>query len=183
MDFWELYDRYYSRVRGYSRSMLRDPSASDDVVQETFMRAQANLDALREPEKVPAWLFRIAHNLCMDHLRARRSSHIDPSADPDAAASCEGASVQRDLERGQMSDCVRGKIDRLPETDRAVILLYDIQGLSHQEIAEVLGIEVGAVKVRLHRARKKLRAVLEDGCSFNRDDRDVLVCEPKPPRE
>jgi RNA polymerase sigma-70 factor, ECF subfamily len=183
MNFWELYDRYYSRVRGYATSMLRDPAASDDVVQETFIRAQASLDALREPERVPAWLFRVAHNLCIDHLRASRSSRIDPSADPDAAGSCNDTSVQRDLERGEMSACVRAKIDRLPESHRAVILLYDIQGLSHQEIADVLGIEVGAVKVRLHRARKKLRAVLEDGCSFNRDDRDVLVCDPKPPRE
>lgn len=183
MDFWELYDRYYSRVRGYATSMLRDPTASDDVVQETFMRAQASVDALREPEKVPAWLFRIAHNLCMDHLRARRTSRIDPSADPDAAGSCEGASVQQDLERGEMSACVRAKIDRLSESHRAVILLYDIQGLSHQEIAEVLETEVGTVKVRLHRARRKLRAVLEADCSFDRDKRDVLVCEPKPPRE
>ncbi len=183
MDFWELYDRYYSRVRGYAASMLRDAAASDDVVQETFIRAQANLDALREPECVSAWLFRIAHNLCMDHLRARRSSRIDPAADPDSAGACDGASVQRDLERGEMSACVREKIDRLPESHRAVILLYDMQGLSHQEIADVLGTEVGTVKVRLHRARKRLRAVLEADCLFNRDERNVLVCDPKPPRE
>jgi RNA polymerase sigma-70 factor (ECF subfamily) len=183
MDFWELYDRYYSRVRGYATSMLRDPAASDDVVQETFMRAQANLGDLREPEKVPAWLFRIAHNLCIDQLRARRASRIDAAADLDAAGACDGASVQRDLERGQMSACVRSKIDQLPEHHRAVILLYDIQGLTHQEIADVLQVEVGAVKVRLHRARRKLRAVLEDGCAFERDERDVLVCEPKLPRE
>jgi RNA polymerase sigma-70 factor, ECF subfamily len=183
MDFWELYDRYYSRVRGYATSMLRDPAASDDVVQETFMRAQASLDDLREPEKVPAWLFRIAHNLCMDQLRARRSSRIEPGADPETLGACDEASVQRDLERGQMSACVRAKIDRLPEHHRAVILLFDIQGLSHQEIADVLGIETGTVKVRLHRARGKLRAVLEGDCSFERDERNVLVCEPKPPHE
>jgi RNA polymerase sigma-70 factor, ECF subfamily len=180
MDFWEVYDRYYSRVRGYAASMLRDATASDDVVQETFLRAQAHLDAVREPDKVSAWLFRIAHNLCMDHLRARRASRIDPAADPEASGACD-SSVLRDLERGQMSDCVREKIDRLPETDRAVILLYDIMELSHAEIADVLGIETGAVKVRLHRARKKLREVLEGDCSFERDNRNVLVCEPKPP--
>ena len=54
-----------------------------------------------------------------------------------------------------MSACVREKVDHLPETDRSVILLYDIMALSHQEIADVLGIEVGAVKVRLHRARQE----------------------------
>jgi RNA polymerase sigma-70 factor, ECF subfamily len=181
VDFWELYDRYYARVRGYAASMLRDASASDDVVQETFLRAQAHLDAVREPDKVGPWLFRIAHNLCLDQLRARQASHIDPAVDPETAAACPAVSVQRDIERGEMSACVREKVDHLPETDRSVILLYDIMSLTHQEIADVLGIEAGAVKVRLHRARRKLRALLEADCSFEHDERDVLVCEPKPP--
>jgi RNA polymerase sigma-70 factor, ECF subfamily len=181
VDFWEIYDRYYARVRGYAASMLRDGSASDDVVQETFLRAQTRLESMREPDKVAAWLFRVAHNLCMDQLRARKASRIDPETDPEAAADCGSGSVQRDLERGEMSACVREKVDHLPETDRSVILLYDIMALSHQEIADVLGIEVGAVKVRLHRARRKLRALLQGSCTFERDERDVLVCEPKPP--
>ena len=181
MDFWEIYDRYYARVRGYAASMLRDSAAGEDVVQETFLRAQSHLESIREPDKVAAWLFRIAHNLCMDHVRARKASRIDPTVDPEAAATCDPVSVQRDLERGEMSACVREQVGRLPETDRAVILLYDIMALSHQEIADVLGIGAGAVKVRLHRARKKLRLHLEGACSFERDSQNVLVCEPKVP--
>jgi RNA polymerase sigma-70 factor, ECF subfamily len=99
----------------------------------------------------------------------------------DLACPTPEASVQVDLERREMSACVRAKVDELPDTDRSVILLYDIGGLSHEEISTVLGVEAGAVKVRLHRARKKLRALLERGCAFERDGRNVLVCEPKPP--
>ncbi len=183
MDFWEIYDRHYARVRGYAASMLRDDSASDDVVQETFLRAQAHLESVREPDKVAAWLFRVAHNLCMDSLRARRASRIDPAADIETARAARvEACAQSDLERGEMSACVRAKVGELPETDRSIILLCDLAGLSQEEIAQVLGIGVGAVKVRLHRARKKLRAVLESACSFERDGRNVLVCEPKAPR-
>ena len=182
MDFWELYDRHYSRVRAYARSMLRDAAAADDVVQETFIRAQANVEGLREPDKVLGWLLRITHNLCIDALRARQSARIDAAADPELAPAARvEPSVQLDLERAEMSACVRDQVDRLPETDRWVILLYDIAGLSHDEIARVLDIEVGAVKVRLHRARKKLRALLEASCSFEHDERNVLVCEPKRP--
>lgn len=183
MDFWEIYDRHYARVRAYAASMLRDGSAGDDVVQETFLRAQAHLDDVREPEKVAAWLLRIAHNLCMDHLRARQAMRIDPTADPEAVQGCGDASLQREVERGEMSACVREMVDRLADTDRSVILLYDISALSHQEIADVLGIEVGAVKVRLHRARRKLRSLLEAGCSFERDERNVLICQPKSPSQ
>jgi RNA polymerase sigma-70 factor (ECF subfamily) len=179
MDFWEIYDRYYGRVRAYAAAMLRDSCTSDDVVQETFLRAQAHVDGLRDPDRVAGWLFRIAHNVCMDQLRARQSSHIDPAADPDAACACEPPLVERDIERREMSACVRQKIDELPATDRAVILLHDITELSHQEVAEALGIDVGAAKVRLHRARMRLRARLEDACSFERDEEDVLVCAPK----
>jgi RNA polymerase sigma-70 factor, ECF subfamily len=182
VDFWEIYDRYYTRVRGYAASMLRDGSASDDVVQETFLRAQAHLESARDPDKVAAWLFRVAHNLCVDQLRARQASRIDEAADVETARAARvEAGVQSELERGEMSACVRAKVDQLPEADRSVILLCDIAGRSQDEIAHVLGIEVGAVKVRVHRARKKLRAVFESACSFERDGRDVLVCEPKPP--
>jgi len=182
VDFWEIYDRYYARVRGYAASMLRDGSGSDDVVQETFLRAHSHLESVREPDKVAAWLFRVAHNLCMDQLRAKQASRIDQGADVETARAARvEACAQSELERGEMSACVRAKVDQLPETDRSVILLCDIAGLSQEEIAHVLGIEVGAVKVRLHRARKKLRAVLESACSFERDERDVLVCEPKLP--
>jgi len=182
VDFWEIYDRYYARVRGYAASLLRDGSASDDVVQETFLRVQAHLESLREADKVAAWLFRVAHNLCMDHLRARQASRIDQAADVETAGAARiEACVQSELERGEMTACVRAKVEQLPETDRSVILLCDIAGLSQEDVAHVLGIEVGAVKVRLHRARKKLRAVLESACSFERDERNVLVCEPKRP--
>jgi RNA polymerase sigma-70 factor (ECF subfamily) len=182
MDFWEIYDRHYSRVHAYATSMLRDATAGDDVVQETFVRAQASLDSVREPAKVLSWLLRIAHNLCVDELRARQAARIDHAADPETARAARvEACAQANLERSEMSACVRAKVDQLPETDRSVILLCDIAGLSQDEIANVLGIEVGAVKVRLHRARKKLRALLENACSFEQDERNVLVCEPKPP--
>ena len=118
----------------------------------------------------------------MDHLRARQASRIEAEVDVEAASAARvEACVQSELERGEMSACVREKVDQLPETDRTIILLCDIAGLSQEEIAHVLGIEVGAVKVRLHRARKKLRSVLEHACSFERDGRTSWWCEPKPP--
>ena len=130
-----------------------------------------------------SWVLRIAHNLCLDHLRSCRNSRVEMEADaaadlPDAAADC-----QRDLERRQMSDCVREKIDLLPQSLRAVVVLNDVLELSQPEIAEILGIEAGSVKVRLHRARRRLRDILASECSFGTDERNVLVCEPKPGKE
>ena len=77
-----------------------------------------------------------------------------------------------------MGQCVQAQIDLLPESLRTVIVLFDVMEFSHQEIGEILGISVENAKVRLHRARKRLRAILEEKCTFEIDERSVLVCEP-----
>jgi RNA polymerase sigma-70 factor, ECF subfamily len=184
MDFWEIYDRHYARVQRYATAMLRDRSAADDVVQETFLRVQKSLDTVREPAKVPAWVLRIAHNLCIDHLRSRQAAPVAAGLEPDeVCADGEARTAQDELERGQMSECVRAKIEQLPENHRAIILLCDLMELSQQEVAGVLDLEVGAVKVRLHRARTKLRAILAEQCSFTHDGLNILVCEPVGPKK
>jgi RNA polymerase sigma-70 factor, ECF subfamily len=180
VDFWEISERHYPRVRAYAGSLLRDPAAAEDVVQETFLRVQRGLSTLRDPAKVTTWVLRIAHNLCLDHLRARRSAPVAAEADREADVPDAAQDFQRDLERQEMSACVRAKIDLLPENLRAVVLLNDVLELSQPEIAEILGIEIGNVKVRLHRARQRLRAILEEACTFEQDEQCVMVCEPKP---
>jgi RNA polymerase sigma-70 factor (ECF subfamily) len=84
------------------------------------------------------------------------------------------------LEQGEMSACVQRYIEELPDSQRAVILLHDLEGMTNPEIAEMLGCSVGAVKIRLHRARAKLKSALQSACAFSTDQRGVFVCEPKP---
>ena len=78
-----------------------------------------------------------------------------------------------------MGECVQGQVNLLPESLRTVLVLFDIMEFSHQEIADILGITVKNVKVKLHRARKKLKPILEETCVFERDERNVLICVPK----
>ena len=80
-----------------------------------------------------------------------------------------------------MSHCVLGLVDRLPPAHRAVILLGELRDLSDREIAGALGITLEAAKMRLHRARKELRKLLEGSCALYRDDRNELACEPREP--
>jgi RNA polymerase sigma-70 factor (ECF subfamily) len=85
------------------------------------------------------------------------------------------------IEQKEMSACVQEYLDSLSDSYRAVILLHDMQGLSNPEIAEMLGCSLATVKIRLHRARARLRAKLAKGCDFSQDKRGVVVCDPKPP--
>jgi RNA polymerase sigma-70 factor (ECF subfamily) len=183
MEFWEIYDQYYTKVRGFILSLVKDHWVADDLIQETFLRIQQNIESLRDPSKLSSWIFRIAYNFCQDHfrqwkaVRRRESTGLEQTEGLEEAFIQE-ASIQKELEQRQMGECVQNQIDLLPGPLRAVLVLFDIMELSHQEIADTLGITIENVKVRLHRARRKLKAILEEKCAFEKDERNVLVCNP-----
>ena len=183
MEFWEIYDQYYAKVRRFILALVKDEWAADDLIQETFLRIQKNLSSLRDPSKMSSWIFRIAHHLCQDHFRQLKVAQKMESIDGEKIETLEEVfvqeePVQKDLERREMGQCVQNQIDLLPQSLRAVLVLFDLMELNHQEIAETLGITIENVKVRLHRARKKLKSILEEKCTFERDERNVLVCNP-----
>ena len=78
-----------------------------------------------------------------------------------------------------MNDCIRKYVESLPPSYRSVVILSEGEGLTNQEIADVLGISLGMVKIRLHRARRRLKRELGNGCNVYRDERNELACEPK----
>jgi RNA polymerase sigma-70 factor, ECF subfamily len=170
------------RISRYILGVVRDPTEAEDLTQETFLRAHRQRGSLRDPDAALAWLYSIATRACLDRLRARargtsRESGLDPEtlSGPDPAAS-----AQERLEREEMSACVQGYVGALSDGYRAVLLLHDVHGLTSPEIAELLGDSVGSVKIRLHRARERLRRALAAGCTFSHDECGTLVCDPRP---
>ncbi len=178
MEFFEIYDQYYHRVRNFILASVRDEWAADDLTQETFIRVQKNLNTLKDSSKLASWIFRIAHNLCGDHFRNLKRTLSNERELNEVKDVFKEAMVQKRLEQQEMSSCVQGLVMLLPESSQNIIRLFDMAELSHREIAETLGITVENVKVRLHRARKELRALLEKKCILEVDERSVLVCEP-----
>ncbi len=179
MNFWEIYDQYYFRVRTVILGLVRDEWVNDDLTQETFLRVQDRLGDLRDPAKLSSWVFRIAYNLCQDHFREAGKFAVTEGAEEMELKIVEEVSVQKEFEQHQMSKCVQVEIDLLPESLRTVLLMADRMEFSNREIAEVLGITIENAKVRLHRARKRLKQLLEHKCTFETDERNVLVCEPR----
>lgn len=179
MDFWEVYDREYDKVRRFILASVRDEWVADDLVQETFVRVQANLNTLRDDKKVSSWIFSIAYNLCQDHFRDMKKSSGNEPPDLHDMEFLDEPRAQVELEQRQMGLCVQEEMNRLPESLRTVVYLYDIMGFSHAEIGGILGITTENAKVRLHRARNKLKSILEEKCTFRVDERNVLICEPQ----
>ncbi|MFZ3048105.1 MAG: RNA polymerase sigma factor [Desulfatirhabdiaceae bacterium] len=178
MELLEIYDDYYDRVKKFIRRLVRDEWVAEDLIQETFIRVEKNMDTVRDPSRLSSWVFRIAYNLCQDHFKSRKrddskSGNVERLPNPFMEIP-----VQKELEQLQMGACVREQIDLLPEQQRIVLILYDFLGFHHDEIADILDITKENAKVRLHRARKGLKSILEKKCTFELDERNVLVCEP-----
>ena len=175
----EIYDQYYDRLKKFITRLVKDEWIAEDLIQETFIRVQKNLDSVRDPSKISSWVFRIAYNLCQDHFKSTKKR------DPDMAILGENLpgpfveiQVQKKLEQFQMGTCVQAQMNLLPEAQRIVLILYDFMGFNHAEIGEILNISRENAKVRLHRARKGLKSILKKKCTFYLDERNVFVCEP-----
>lgn len=175
------------RIRSYIARMLGGGDEADDLLQETTIRALAAKDSFQGESKLTTWLYSIATNACLDYLksgRRRRIELVPPETLIRVAADEEGSphlSAALLIDQSKMGECVRGLIDRLPQDQRLALLLHDIEGMTLAGVADALGCSVEAAKVRAHRARKRLRAILERNCLFGCDERGVFVCEPKSP--
>lgn len=166
-------ERYRTRIFQYTYMMCGHREDAEEVSQETLLKVFENLDQLREPERLKAWVFRIAKNAC---LMKRRKSIFAPQQElslDELMPSFEGA--ERKLQIADWSALpdaltlrneLRGELDRaireLPEIYRSVILLRDVEELSTEETGEILDVSTDVVKTRLHRARLALRQKLDE---------------------
>jgi RNA polymerase sigma-70 factor (ECF subfamily) len=157
--FEELYRTHAPRLFGVACRLVGRAEA-EDLLQEIFLTAHRKLSLFKGESSIGTWLFRLATNQCLDHLRsrsARFAQMTDTFDDADVAATGAGAGgilgvVDRlDLERA---------LAALPAGCRTVFVLHDVEGCEHREIGELLGISDGTSKSQLHKARMRLRAAL-----------------------
>jgi RNA polymerase sigma-70 factor, ECF subfamily len=170
--FEELVRQESPRLFRLLLRMLNDPDEAQSVLQETFLQAYQHLETFRGESKLTTWLYGIGINQARVALRKRR--RLEPMSDEDIERlqptfrggvmytdTPQAWNPERHAELADTKQLVRDAIDQLPEQYRTVILLRDIEELSTEEVAQVLEISAGAVRVRLHRARQALRALLD----------------------
>jgi len=188
--FQEIYEWFQPGVLRFLSRLVGEKEA-EDVAQEVFLRVDRGLEGFRGESSMGTWIYRIARNAALDRLRSRpawlerarqlraHGSDEDPE-DVMSQLPDERASLERNLMGKEMSECIRGRIGNLPGSYGEVLVLRELEGMTNAEIASVLGISEGAVKIRLHRARSLLREDLGTHCTLSRDERDELACDPKP---
>jgi RNA polymerase sigma-70 factor, ECF subfamily len=179
---------FRAQVQRHLLAMVRDRSLAEELTQETYARALERIEQLRDPQAALAWLYRIASTVALDRLRQRRPSTVPLDTVAPAGGEAEQAAererppslLEGALESSEMSACVQGYVAALPDDYRIAILLHDAHGLSNPEIAQLFGCSLATAKIRGHRARTRLRETLNSACTFEIDERGVLVCDPQP---
>ncbi len=170
--FAELVSRHKDLVYTIALRVVGDEDEADDVAQEAFVRAYRALGRFRGDSKFSSWVYRIAVNRGLTHLkrRKRRAVTIDFVAEPHIEAPAAMADKSTDPEQFVLDQefrlRVREAVNALPPRYRAVVTLFYLEERSYKEVAEVLGIPMGTLKTHLHRARALLKNILAD----NRND-------------
>lgn len=161
-DFPRVLAQYRDRVYALVLRLVGDPAEAEDLTQEAFLKAFRALGSYDPSRPMLSWLFKIAHNHCLDHLRAR-GERLETLDDPEAPLDPADASagVEEALEAADRAEAVRRLVDSLPSLYREVLLLRHQEDLDYAAIAEVTGLPLGTVKIRLFRARELLKTKLE----------------------
>jgi RNA polymerase sigma-70 factor (ECF subfamily) len=182
LEFQSVHDRFRPRVLRYLKRLVGEGEA-EDLTQSVMLKVSEGLSGFRGDSRLSTWIYRVARNTALDSLRHKA---IQPSGEAefesderDVALDALIPSVEAAAIRREMNECIREFIEQLPENYKTVVVLSELEGFKNGEIAAILGISLDTVKIRLHRARDKLRKSLPTGCSFYRDVGDELACDRK----
>ncbi len=161
--FEELYRAHSGRLYSLACRMLGNPADAEDQLQEIFLSAHRKLDSFRGDSALGTWLYRLATNQILDHVRSRaaRAGQLTDGLD-DASLLADGGG-QRLADRAIDRIDLERALAELPEGCRAAFVLHDVEGLEHREVSEVLGIAEGTSKSQVHKARLRLRGLLRRG--------------------
>jgi len=167
--FDEIVTRYKDGIYNYVWRMVSNREDAEDLAQEVFVRAFAAIKTFRREANLRTWLYKIASNLCVDRYRRaglekqwmvplerQQNDSVRPIDIPD-----HSSDPRRCFERSELQAEVKKALLKLPEKLRSAIILFDIEGLSYEEIADAMGCPIGTVKSRIFNARMKLRGLLK----------------------
>jgi len=163
----DLVTRYATPAVNFVFRFVRDRALAEDLAQEGFLRVYQRLSTYDPDRKFSSWFFQVLRNITIDHLRVNRpaTTSLDELAEEGnqrAAVDRQSASPEDAAGRGELASAMTTALSRIRPEYREVVVLRYQEGLTHPEIAEIIGIPSGTVKTYLHRARKELAGILSE---------------------
>jgi len=175
--FEDVAEQLSGPLRRYLERLVGNRATADDLLQDTLLKIARALPGFEGRSSVKTWAFTIATRVATDHLR--KPEHRARMTDVDETALVEDSETDQRLIVDEMNSCVREVIDSIPEDYRTALVLHDLEGHSAAQVAEIVGCSVATAKIRIHRARRRLKQALDEECRFYRDSDNVLRCDRK----
>jgi RNA polymerase sigma-70 factor, ECF subfamily len=154
-----LLRRYLRSCRAVALAVTGSEADADDACQDAFVSAMERIDGCRNPARFGAWLLQIVRNRARNLLRREKLRRSEPLEENAAVGASSAAAA---LELDELRERLRAALVTLPEIQREVMLLYDLEGWKHEEIADLLTLPQGTVRSHLHHARRRLRQILRE---------------------
>ncbi len=163
----------------YLERYVGDRTVAEDLWQETLMRMHKGLPTFAGRSSVKTWAFAIASRVAADYFREPGRKARVVELDEAAELADSDRAISERLVVDEMNACVRQVIDSLPDAYRTALVLHELEGLSAEQTAEICDCSVPSAKIRIHRARLRLKEALRTQCDFYRDPDNVFRCERK----
>lgn len=195
--FEKIYNDFFPKILQYITRLIGRNDA-EDVAQNVFDKINRGLEGFQEKSNLSTWIYRIATNTVIDMSRSAAYKNAAAHTPMEDDMNHDHQAVTKDHQppstdqlviRKEMNACIKEYIDKLPHDYKTVIVLSELEGLPNKEIAEILDISLDNVKIRLHRARARLKTLLNEACDFYYTDDNTLACDrkqmsilPEPPK-
>lgn len=172
--FKELFDRYHRRAYAVAFGVVKNKQDALDIVQDAFIKVHRHIQSFQGSSSFYTWLYRIVMNLAIDHVRRHKKgkdldyddrvgrSEEDVAGDGSIVPRMAEANPRKTVLRKELTERIQKALEELPEYHRAVILLREVEGLSYEEMAQILKVPKGTIMSRLFHARRKMQASLGD---------------------
>ncbi len=175
--FEDVVEELSDPLRRYLARLSGNSATADDLLQDTLLKIARALPDFEGRSSIKTWAFTIATRVANDHFR--RPQNRAQMVEIDESTKVIETDTDQKLVIDEMSSCVRGVIDSLPEDYRMALVLHDLEGQTAVQVAEIVGCSVATAKIRIHRARRRLKQALDQECRFYRDENNVFRCDRK----
>lgn len=189
MDFQDIYKEFYPKILNYIHRMLNDYELAEDFTQEVFIRVNNRLASFEGRSKISTWIYKIATNITYDYFKSpayllnkKNTQGSEMIEQKDLASEIwtgeQSQKADATLEKKEMNSCIKRYVQDISENYRTVFVLSEYEGMKNKEIAEILGLSIDTVKIRIYRARTQLRQKMEKGCKITYEE-DGIICDEK----